>query len=175
MLDCRHVCLLRVVGAGATACQARACTPPSTAHSAKPRPRARLRGRRAHKPSSVLASVAGERVVAIHLGPTSPWVSSDVTRKLGRAALKRSPIPPCSRWGLPCGRRYRRPGELLPHPFTLTARPESGAAVYSLLHFPRGHPHQALPGILPCGARTFLPPPPKGRPATTRAAPTAAP
>jgi len=25
-----------------------------------------------------------------------------------------------------------------------------------LWHFPRGHPHRALPGILPCGARTFL-------------------
>ena len=26
-----------------------------------------------------------------------------------------------------------------------------------LWHFPRGFPHRALPGILPCGARTFLP------------------
>jgi len=26
----------------------------------------------------------------------------------------------------------------------------------SLWHFPRGFPHRALPGILPCGARTFL-------------------
>ena len=25
-----------------------------------------------------------------------------------------------------------------------------------LWHFPRGFPHRALPGILPCGARTFL-------------------
>ena len=25
-----------------------------------------------------------------------------------------------------------------------------------LWHFPGGHPHRALPGILPCGARTFL-------------------
>src|SRR6185436_13758925 len=32
-----------------------------------------------------------------------------------------------------------------------------GAAVCSLWHFPRGHPHRALPGTLPCGARTFLP------------------
>ena len=28
-----------------------------------------------------------------------------------------------------------------------------------LWHFPRGHPHRALPGILPYGARTFLPAP----------------
>jgi len=30
------------------------------------------------------------------------------------------PIWSCSRWGLPCHRRYRRRGALLPHPFTLT-------------------------------------------------------
>ncbi len=31
------------------------------------------------------------------------------------------PIRSCSRWGLPCRRRYRRRGALLPHRFTLTA------------------------------------------------------
>ena len=76
-------------------------------------------------------------------------------------------------------------GALLPHRFTLAAptvggstRPASprhrGAgrvawsprrAVYSLLHLPSGHPDRALPGTLPCGARTFLPPRPKPRPA----------
>ena len=34
---------------------------------------------------------------------------------------------------------------------------ESALAVYSLLHLPSGHPDRELPGILPCGARTFLP------------------
>src|SRR5690606_40448007 len=29
--------------------------------------------------------------------------------------------------------------------------------VYFLLHFPWAHTPQALPGALPCGARTFLP------------------
>jgi len=29
------------------------------------------------------------------------------------------PIRSCSRWGLPCRRRCRRRGALLPHPFTL--------------------------------------------------------
>jgi hypothetical protein len=33
----------------------------------------------------------------------------------------------------------------------------SGLAVYSLLHFPPGRPDRVLPGILPYGARTFLP------------------
>ena len=39
-----------------------------------------------------------------------PWL-------LGEASL---PIWSCSVWGLPCPRRYRRSGALLPHHFTLT-------------------------------------------------------
>ena len=46
-------------------------------------------------------------------------------------------------------------GELLPHPFTLTRQRR---AVYSLWHFPWGHPRSLLGTILPCGARTFLSP-----------------
>ena len=33
-----------------------------------------------------------------------------------------------------------------------------GAAVYFLCHFPSSCPDRALPGALPCGVRTFLPP-----------------
>ena len=33
-----------------------------------------------------------------------------------------APIRSCSRWGLPCRRRCRLRGALLPHPFTLTRR-----------------------------------------------------
>lgn len=46
-------------------------------------------------------------------------------------------------------------GELLPHPFTLTSQ---RLAVFSLWHFPWGHPRFPLGTILLCGARTFLPP-----------------
>ncbi len=42
----------------------------------------------------------------------------------GRAA----PTWSCSRWGLPCRRRYRRRGALLPHPFTLTRHPRGDPA-----------------------------------------------
>jgi hypothetical protein len=35
--------------------------------------------------------------------------------------LRAVPIRSCSRWGLPCRRRYRRRGALLPHRFTLAA------------------------------------------------------
>ena len=41
------------------------------------------------------------------------------TRDSGGAGNSSSPIWPCSGWGLPCDPRYRRPGALLPHPFTL--------------------------------------------------------
>ncbi len=49
-----------------------------------------------------------------------------------RPAVKRirlaAPTWSCSRWGLPCHPRYRGRGALLPHPFTLTRGPQSGAA-----------------------------------------------
>ena len=40
---------------------------------------------------------------------------------------------------------------------TLSPLPFRRMAVCSLLHFPSAHAAQALPGTLPCGARTFLP------------------
>jgi hypothetical protein len=67
---------------------------------------------------------------------------------------ERSPIWSCSGWGLPCRACYQPRGALLPHHFTLTG---AGAqAVYFLWHFPWARALQALPGTLPCGARTFL-------------------
>src|SRR5205823_6075668 len=55
-------------------------------------------------------------------------------------------------------------GELLPHRFTLArcdaARPCGRAhrplAVCFLFHFPWTHAPRELPGVLPCGVRTFL-------------------
>ena len=48
-------------------------------------------------------------------------------------------------------------GAPLPHRFTLTTRIRGcRSAVCSLLHFPSARAAQALPGTLPCGARTFL-------------------
>ena len=46
---------------------------------------------------------------------------------------------------------------LLHRVFTLTLSP-CNKAVCFLWHFPWGCPRRALPGTLPCGARTFLPP-----------------
>ena len=39
---------------------------------------------------------------------------------------------------------------------TVSPLPRSRGAVYSLWHFPAGHPGWALPTTLPCGVRTFL-------------------
>ena len=66
----------------------------------------------------------------IHLGPPSPAASSDLPGSLladkgARQRRTRSPIWSCSGWGLPCHRRYRRRGALLPHHFTLTNPPEA--------------------------------------------------
>ena len=119
--------------------------------------KARRRGQRVRKPSFVARARrrdagrdhSSRTDVTIGLERRYPETRADRPRRL--------PISSCFRWGLPCDRRYRRPGELLPHPFTLAARPFDGEAVCFLWHFPRGRPHQELPGILPYEARTFLP------------------
>ena len=67
------------------------------------------------------------------------------------------PVWPCSEWGLPCHSCYQERGALLPHRFTLACATRGRpSAVYSLLHFPSPRDARALPGTLPCGARTFL-------------------
>jgi len=67
-----------------------------------------------------------------------------------------SPIRSCSGWGLPC-RCVLPPARCaLTAPFhPCPARKPS--AVYFLWHFPSARAAQALPGIPPYGARTFLP------------------
>src|SRR5262245_30535405 len=78
-----------------------------------------------------------------------------------------SPIWSCSVRGFACHPCYHGRGALLPHLFTLTStklaapkRRERSRAVSFLCHYPSGHPDRALPGALPCGVRTFLPPSP---------------
>ena len=68
------------------------------------------------------------------------------------------PIRSCSRWGLPCRRRCRQRGALLPHLFTLAAV-GSNAPRRSVLcgTFPRLAPAGCYPAPLVHGARTFLP------------------
>src|SRR3569623_538117 len=68
------------------------------------------------------------------------------------------PIRSCSRWGLPCRRRCRKRGALLPHLFTLTAPSLRRARRFVLCGT---FPEVAFAGRYPApyvdGARTFLP------------------
>ena len=51
---------------------------------------------------------------------------------------------------------YQARGALLPHHFTLATHSEEPFGGIFLLHFPSARAAQALPGTVPCGARTFL-------------------
>ena len=64
----------------------------------------------------------------------------------------------CSRWGLPCRPCCRKRGALLPHHFTLAARPEGRRRCRFCGTFPGVAPAGRYPA--PCfrGARTFLAP-----------------
>ena len=70
-----------------------------------------------------------------------------------------APIRFCSRRGLPCRRRCRRRGALLPHPFTLApaASQASGRSAFCGA-FPGVAPAGRYPAPCPFGARTFLRP-----------------
>ena len=92
-------------------------------------------------------------VATICLALTLPSGSSD---QPGDGPGAQCPsIRSCSRWGLPGLRCRHRSGELLPRRFTLTPSVRGGMFLW---HFPSGHPAPPLAGILPGGARTFLPP-----------------
>jgi len=101
--------------------------------------------------------------MAIHLGRPLPDASRNRPgRRLGNPPAGRSrraaPIWFCSRWGLPCRRRRRRRGALLPHPFTLTRQMRTFTGRFAFCGtFPGVAPAGRYPA--PCfhGARTFLP------------------
>ena len=53
-------------------------------------------------------------------------------RSRSRKRLRTVPIRSCSRWGLPCRRRCRRRGALLPHRFTLAAPQMEHSGLFSV-------------------------------------------
>ena len=76
---------------------------------------------------------------------------------LGRSGPPLVPYVALLRVGFTMRPRHQEPGALLPHPFTLAcAASRRPSAVCSLWHFPSPLGARALPGTLPCGARTFL-------------------
>ncbi len=100
----------------------------------------------ADKPGSVLDSHSSRRNVTVTLKqPTR-------TRRGPRHEV---PIWSCSRWGLP----YRSVARLAVRSYrTISPLPDPLRAIGGifLLHFPSACAAQALPGTVPCGARTFL-------------------
>ena len=123
------------------------------------------------KPGFVPTPAKPGREIAIHLGRPLPNASRDLPgQRRGNPPVnsrsRAAPIRSCSRWGLPCRRRRRRRGALLPHPFTLAAFEK--AAVCSLWHFPWGRPRRPLAGTVFPWSPDF--PPPDGFPHCRKAA-----
>ena len=109
--------------------------------------------------------------MAIPLGRSLPSASCDrpERRREGPPGIPASGMPAaptwsCSRWGFPCRRRCRRRGALLPHRFTLAARPvfRGGRRCTFCGTFPGVAPAGGYPAPHLRGARTFLPPPEGG-------------
>ena len=94
--------------------------------------------------------------------PVATYPGTDADRARCDAACP--PIWSCSRWGLPCRRRWPARCALTApfHPYRYPQnrrrcrRRRRVQAVCFLWHFPWVHTPQALPGTLSCGARTFL-------------------
>ena len=90
--------------------------------------------------------------------PTRTAGSGHRPRSLLARKPRAVPIRSCSRWGLPCRRRYRRRGALLPHRFTLTAAIRNAPRRSVLCGTVPGlAPAGRYPAPLVHGARTFLP------------------
>ena len=104
-------------------------------------PDAPLQYQPACKPGSVWPAGKPADVTAIPLVHRLPGASGNQPERLIRTDLapkgRAAPIRFCSRWGLPCRRRRRQRGALLPHRFTLAAAVTlRAAAVCFLWHCP---------------------------------------
>ena len=161
------------------------CRSGARSHAATTEPRAgaaSFRGKGASRPvSRVLYGAEGEpaarddhssgAAVAGRLErSTRATARKRVGRRVGPAAARPvAPIRSYSRWGLPCRRRCRLRGALLPHPFTLTRTGDRSLrrAVCFLWRFPWGRPRRTLSGTVFPWSPDF---PPRSRAAAVRPA-----
>ena len=109
------------------------------------------------EPADKPGSVGGLAATGSHSSRRHLAVALKQPTRVQAGPAHRTPIWSCSGWGLPCPAALapRAVGSyptVSPLPRTLAGR----SAVCSLLHFPSARAAQALPGTLPCGARTFL-------------------
>jgi hypothetical protein len=107
------------------------------------------------KPSSVQRLRAGGPFLWDdgHPSPRAAYPGLPLSRRRGP---RLAPAWPCSGWGLPCRACCQAARWSLTPPFHPCLCPERPSAVCSLWHFPSRRRARALPGTLPCGARTFL-------------------
>ena len=98
------------------------------------------------KPGSVWDSHSSRRIV-------TDTLEQPTRRHCG--PQYRLPIWPCSRWGLPCRPVARLAVRSYRTISPLPASRRTAGGIF-LLHFPSARAAQALPGTVPCGARTFL-------------------
>ncbi len=134
--------------------RARRARPPSErrANNKRRPPRRTNAARHANKPSSVPTEV-GEGHFS---GTALSGRLMQPTRDSDGADRPSSPMWPCSGRGLPCDPLLPGARCALTAPFHPCLCPEGPSAVYSLLHFPSPRGARELPGVLSCGARTFL-------------------
>jgi len=104
--------------------------------------------------------VRSKRGTTIPLGRALPrasrdqpgWRDGNVPELSGRAGDgSATPIRSCSRWGLPCRRRYRRRGALLPHRFTRARRASPRGRSLGLPFGGRFVFCGTVPGVAPAG------------------------
>ena len=131
---------------------------------ASQKPELMKRCQTACKPGSVPAANSGRRPFIWDVRCRTPRATNPGARRGNPPAAgnprRVAPIRSCSRWGLPCRRRCRRRGALLPHPFTLTRRSRLGRGPGGRFTFCGTFPGVAPAGCYPApcfhGARTFL-------------------
>jgi hypothetical protein len=121
------------------------------------------------RPTRKLRTSRSDRASLFGLAPCGVLPATRVTTSAVRSYRTFSPLPAFALRPSGSGLRRGRPDTSCRACLAEARgakRRERRRAVYFLCHFPSGYPDRALPGALPCGVRTFLPPPHASRAST---------